>query len=128
MNARRLSGALFLSLLGIAAAARADEPFGGIGISLAQLFDSDESSHRGSLVVLHVMPGLPAEAAGLAGGDVITHVDGEATAGRAFDELVLEELRGPVGSVLKLTVRRHGTGESLELEIPRVEITPPAGD
>ena len=123
MYVRRLPGVLLLSLLVIAAAARAEERFGGIGISLAQLYDSDGPNHRGALVVLHAMEGLPAEAAGLRGGDVITHVDGEETAGREFGKLVLEELRGPVGSMLKLTVKRHGTGESLELEIERVEMT-----
>ena len=126
MNVRRQPSALFLSLLVIAVAAHAEERFGGIGISLAQLYDSDTPNHRGSLVVLHVMEGLPADAAGLRGGDVITHVNGRETAGRDFGELVIEELRGPVGSVLKVTVRRHGTEASLELEMTRVEMRHPA--
>ncbi len=123
MRLQSLMGALSVALVIVAASARANESFGGIGIALAQLYDSSSSSHRGELVVLHVIEETPAASSGIRQGDVITHVDGEATGGVEFEQLILTKLRGPVGSKIELTIKRYGSEGPLTFTVSRTEIT-----
>lgn len=106
-----------------APAAPREEKFGGLGLEVAQLYAQESQDHLGPIVVLGVLPGTPAEAAGLEKGDIITQVDGEATAGKTFEYLVLNRLRGKADSLAKLTVRRGGKGtEEKVVEVKRVEM------
>jgi carboxyl-terminal processing protease len=73
--------------------------FGGLGI---------EVTMEGGLVkVVSPIDDTPAFNAGIEPGDLITHLDGEQVLGLELSEAV-DKMRGPVGSKLKLTIRREG--------------------
>jgi hypothetical protein len=91
-----------------------DEPFGGIG-GLVILSD------RG-ISLLDVEPDCPLAAAGVEGGDVITHIDG-LDAGTMHMSEALKRLRGDVGTRLVVTVR-NPLGESVALDLVRGVIRP----
>ena len=58
-------------------------------------------------MIRSVIPGTPAEAAGLKRGDKITAVDGTSTDGQAIDDIV-SRVRGPEGEPVTLTIVRDG--------------------
>ena len=74
--------------------------FGGMGILIAY----EENGIR----VREVVRGGPAEEAGLADGDLITHVNGQRVTGEMSEDLVLSLLRGPVGSLATVMLQREG--------------------
>ncbi len=82
--------------------------FGGIG---AQIRAEDRR-----IVVVRVLPGMPAEKAGVKAGDVLLTIDGAATVNMPADE-AQALLRGPVGAVVVVVVRRGK--ETLSLPITR---------
>jgi len=95
---------------------RADrEGFGGIGIHL--------SVNEGVTRIVAVMPGTPAEEAGVKDNDVITRVEGEPIAGLDLRDVV-KRLRGAVGSIARFTLMRHGLAEALDVEVRRRLIIP----
>src|SRR3954469_24128236 len=64
-------------------------------------------------------PGDPTTCrAGLQPGDLITHLDGEAISGMSLAGAV-EKMRGPVGSDIKVTIRRGGASEPFDVAITR---------
>ncbi len=85
-------------------------PVGGIH---ARMGYSEETGLR----VIEVPDG-PAQDAGLHVGDYILAIDGESIEGQSMREIV-ESLRGEVGSVVRLDVRRGE--EVVELDVQRVE-------
>ena len=101
------------------------EPFGGLGLVIAQLFDQSTSSKAGETVVLGVLAGSDAGARGIRPGDVIVTADGRATKGESFDTLVYNSFRGKVGSTAELTIRRTGVDSLMTFKVKRSEITPP---
>jgi carboxyl-terminal processing protease len=84
--------------------------FYGIGAFLNQ----DE----GLISIQRVMPGLPAERAGVEDGDVILAVDGEKTAGLTLDQAV-RRIKGPKGTTVNLTLERKGLKSLVDLPIVR---------
>jgi carboxyl-terminal processing protease len=106
--------------VGIAASAYGLEETGGIGMTVAQLFDELRDDHRGSLVVLDVFPDSPAQEAGIRCGDIITHIDGQLTRGRDFMKLLTHHLRGSEGSPVRIKVWRASAKKRLEMTITRV--------
>jgi len=100
-----------------------EEKFGGLGMSVAQIFDPDVENKMGSLVVLDVLEGTPAAERGIQKGDVITQIDGEPTKGKTFEHLILEKLRGKIGSKVDIVVERAGVKTPLNFNLTRVEIT-----
>ncbi len=90
--------------------------FGGIGVTL----ELDE----GGRVRLQPMVGRPAAEAGLREGDILLAVDGEAIALPADLDRVTALLRGPVGTVVRVTVWREG--HRLDYEVKRAEIELPS--
>ncbi|MCA9527477.1 MAG: PDZ domain-containing protein [Myxococcales bacterium] len=88
------------------------ETLGDIGAIWSPLFRRVE----GGFVIEALIPGGPAEAAGLQVGDAITHIDGVEALGPA-EEITHGRLLGPAGSQVKLTVKR---GEAtLEVAVER---------
>ncbi|GAC1491928.1 MAG: hypothetical protein NVS2B8_18490 [Vulcanimicrobiaceae bacterium] len=84
--------------------------FSGVGISIGV----DEKSKL--LMVNEIIPGGPAERAGLQGGDTITAIDGRSTKGLTTDQDA-KQLRGEKGSIVRLTIVRA------EKELPVVAVT-----
>lgn len=84
--------------------------FYGIGAFLNQ----DE----GLISIQRVMPGLPAERAGIEDGDVILAIDGEKTAGLTLDQAV-RRIKGPKGTAVSLTIERKGQKAPLDVPIVR---------
>ncbi len=76
--------------------------FVGVGISV----EAADKLKQG-LRVLKVYDGSPAKRAGLRSGDLVTKVDGRATAGQSTDA-VTTQIKGPVGTSVSLT---FGSGE-----------------
>jgi C-terminal processing protease CtpA/Prc len=68
-----------------------------------------------STVVYEVRPGSLSEAAGVKPGDVLLAVDGEDVTQVSYDG-IRAALRGPVGTIAKLTVDRGGAIHELEVE------------
>jgi carboxyl-terminal processing protease len=77
----------------------AGQQFGGIGAKLG--------SRRDTTYLTGVIPGSPAEQAGLKAFDRVVAVNDTPVVGRSVDAVV-ERIRGPVGSALTLTVVRAG--------------------
>jgi carboxyl-terminal processing protease len=73
------------------------------------------------LTIGDVLPGTPAEAAGLKAGDVIVKIDGSPADDLKPEEIV-QRIRGPEGSVVILEVQRPSTGETLQFSIRRAQI------
>jgi len=72
-------------------------------------------------VVMAPYAGAPAYNAGLRPGDVITKVDEKSTTGLSTPE-VADLLKGPKGTVVKITVSREGYPEALVFTVTRDEI------
>lgn len=76
------------------------------------------SKRMGYATVVAVLPGSPAEKAGVKPGDLIDEVDG--TPARQFSVVQLErEMAGPVGSTVKLTLVREAKVEPQSVTITR---------
>jgi len=83
---------------------------GGIGVSMA--------AEKNGAKVLKVFDGAPAARAGLAAGDVITHVDQVPLAGLSLYQMI-GRLRGPVGSTARLQIKRKDQPAQPDLAIVR---------
>lgn len=84
--------------------------FGGLGIEVTM--------DQGLVKVVSPIFDTPAYRAGVQAGDYITHLDGEAIMGLALNEAV-DKMRGKVGTPIKLTIRREGVAEAIELTLVR---------
>jgi carboxyl-terminal processing protease len=73
------------------------------------------------LTIISAMPGSPAERGGLQPGDQVIGVDGEDVTG-LDGNLVIRKVLGPAGTAVRLTIRREGVPDSIELEIVRERI------
>lgn len=69
-----------------------------------------------------IMPGTPAESAGLKVGDIISEVDGTDTLSKSTEE-VAKMVKGPKGTSVSIKVLR--SGESLTFSVKRDQITVP---
>ena len=76
---------------------------------------------NGVLTIVATMPGSPAEAAGLKGGDVIEAADGHSLVNTTPED-ALDFVRGPEGSTVRLTIRRAGTAGVFDVEVERRRI------
>lgn len=84
--------------------------FGGLGIEVTQ--------EKGYIKVVSPIDDTPAANAGVQSGDFITKVDGESTLGKTLNEAV-DQMRGPVGSEIIITISREGVDEPFEISIIR---------
>lgn len=76
----------------------------------------------GRTVVIAPYPGSPAVKAGLRPGDVLLKVDGKPCQGLTTDQ-VANLLKGPLGTVVHVTIGREGWKEPLHFAITRQEIS-----
>lgn len=74
------------------------------------------------LTVIAPIEGTPAYKAGLRAGDQILSVDGVTTRGWS-EEKAVQELRGPRGSSVVLSIGRQGLDETFDVEVTRKPIT-----
>lgn len=88
--------------------------FGGIGIQIGM--------KEKQLTVIAPIEGTPAAKAGLLAGDAIVAIDGKPTKDMAIEEAV-NLIRGPEGSVVKLTIERQGKTLPKPVSITRGDIT-----
>jgi carboxyl-terminal processing protease len=94
----------------------ARDGFGGIGVTL-ETANSDFS-------VTAVSENGPAEHAGLKVGDKIVAIDGTPVAGRQATDLI-HQLRGPIGSIVGLTIQRPGVAGTRDYKIERALVVVP---
>jgi len=87
----------------------------GVGIQLSLDKDSKD------LVVVSPIEGSPASRAGVQPKDVITAIDGKSTKGMSTEDAV-KLIRGQAGSTVKLTLRRKGQAQPIELSLTRERI------
>jgi CubicO group peptidase (beta-lactamase class C family) len=89
---------------------RAIREFVGVGV--------DVTINDGVLTVVSPIPNTPGAKAGVMANDVITHIDDEATRGKSLNQL-LEKIRGPENTRIRLRIARKGQDAPIELEIVR---------
>ncbi|MFY8092945.1 MAG: S41 family peptidase [Niveispirillum sp.] len=87
--------------------------FGGLGIEV--------TTENGFVKVISPMDDTPAARAGVQPGDYITHLNDEQIVGLSLNDAV-EKMRGPVGSDIKVTIRRAGVAEPIQLSMTRASI------
>ena len=84
--------------------------FGGLGIEVTQ--------EDGYVKVVSPIDGTPADKAGITTGDLIIKVDGKSVNGLTMDQAV-DQMRGPIGSEVIITVVREGVTEPFDVSIIR---------
>jgi len=89
----------------------------GLGITITVI--------DGDITVMDLFEGAPAYLKGIRRGDVIARIEGENTKGWTSDDAV-KRLRGPRGTTVKISIRRLGYDQLIDLEVPRDQITMPS--
>ena len=84
--------------------------FGGLGIEVTQ--------QDGYVKVVSPIDGTPADKAGIITGDLIIKVNGKSVNGLTMDQAV-DQMRGPIGSEVIITVVREGVKEPFDVSIIR---------
>jgi carboxyl-terminal processing protease len=87
--------------------------YGGLGIQIAP--------REQYITAVGVLPGTPAERAGIRVGDQLLEIDGKDARGWT-DDAAVKVLRGPVGTPVHLKVRRVGVDQPMSFTITREEI------
>ncbi|WP_182300811.1 S41 family peptidase [Cohnella cholangitidis] len=90
-----------------------EQTFVGVGIVMIE--------DQGVVYVEDVIPGSPAEAAGVQPGDVLAGADGKSFKGKSSSE-IQKELRGAEGTVVGLSVTRGGKALKFKLTRKSVQI------
>jgi len=90
--------------------------FGGVGVTL-------ETANNGFSITA-VSENSPARRAGLEVGDKIVAIDGAPVAGHQAAEIV-HDLRGPIGSIVSLTIARQGFAGTRDYKIERALVVVP---
>src|SRR5918993_358245 len=85
----------------------------GLGISIVVI--------DGEITVATMFEGSPAYQKGLRRGDIIARIEGEDTKGWTSDQAV-RRLRGPRGTPVKISIKRSGYNDLINLEVVRDEI------
>ncbi len=84
--------------------------FGGIGIEIVP--------ENGFLKVISLMDDTPASKAGIRAGDIITRLNGKPVQGLS-PEKIIDEMRGPLNTMITLTIAREGVDHQLEMSMLR---------
>jgi PDZ domain len=88
----------------------------GLGVQIA--------AEHGEIHVTKTFDGASASRAGVLTGDLITELDGTPIKGLPLNQ-VLDKMRGPVGTELRVTIQRTGVDRPLELNVARAVIPVP---
>jgi len=88
----------------------------GLGITI-QVIDGD-------ITAVSLFEGSPAYKKGVRRGDVIAKIDGEDAKGWTSEQAA-RRLRGPKGTTVRVSLRRRGYDQLIELDVPRDEINIP---
>lgn len=96
---------------------RRQAAFSGIGVVLMP--------RDGRFYIRDVIPGTPAESAGVQPLDRIVRIDSTATAGLQTDQ-VASMIRGPAGSSVSIVLDRPGRADAVTLSVTRAPIQIPA--
>jgi carboxyl-terminal processing protease len=91
--------------------------FTGIGVEI--------SKPKNLLTVASLLPGTPADRAGLDAGDVIEAIDGVPTADMSLT-CAVKKIQGPRGTTVILTIRRAGKDKSQNTSVTRDRIIVPS--
>jgi carboxyl-terminal processing protease len=91
--------------------------YGGLGLNVTM--------EDGIVKVVAPIEDSPGAKAGLKSGDYITHLNGKLLYGGTLDEAV-DQMRGPAGSSIRLTVLRVGRDKPFEVTLTRAKIELPA--
>ena len=94
----------------------ARDGFGGIGVT----FDPSPDRFR----IIKVLPGGPADLAGIRAGDTIVAINGQPTTGRSQND-VIHLLRGPIVSSVVVGIDRPGIAQSHYYRLQRALIVEP---
>ncbi len=94
----------------------ARDGFGGVGVIL----EDDAAPFR----ITKIIPGSPADVAGIRVGDLVVAVDGAPTASRSQND-VIRQLRGPILSTVAVSIARPGLAESRSFRLQRTLIVLP---
>ena len=90
-----------------------DGEFGGLGIEIGP--------EKGFVKIISPIEDTPAAKAGIMPGDIITGINGESMEGKPLNDVV-KNLRGDVGTGIKLSVSRPSTGRQLDFDLVRAVI------
>lgn len=115
-------GFILLPLLLLAVPAfggNSSREFGGVGIDGVPRKD-------GSIAVRQLVLGGPAQLAGVKAGDIITRIDGKATFGSNFKDMVEHRLRGRAGTSVMIQLRRPGSAQTLTFNLVRRQLEIPS--
>ena len=97
-----------------------NEEHGVAGIGVHAGVDAKGSEEiQKFIVVLSVVDHSPAKKAGIKAGDEILEIDGTKVAGMNFKDAVRNHLRGPLGSVVQVTIKRPGEADLRKFDIVR---------
>ena len=83
------------------------------------------STESGGAIIQSVIPGGPADRAGLRSGDHVLAVDGEPTVGQDVDTVV-RRIRGDAGTTVKLSILHAGDTAPILVSIVREKVIVPA--
>lgn len=118
-----------VAVLCFSALAPAQEP-GTIGAGFLQLYDEQQANKRGELVIIAAPDGFPAAKAGIRPGDIVLAMNGSPVGGRTVEDITRKDIKGAVGSTLKMTLLRPSDGKQMNVELTRaafpVQENPPS--
>jgi carboxyl-terminal processing protease len=86
---------------------------------------AEMSTVNGAPVIQSVIPGSPAEKAGLLGGDTVLSVDGTSTDGQSVDTVV-SRIRGDAGTTVTLSILHTAAAAPIEVKIVRAKVDVPS--
>ena len=91
--------------------------FGGIGAYIRR--------NEAGQVAIKVMEDSPAKRAGLKDNDVLLKIDGKDVTAQMSEQDIVLLIRGPIGSVVKVTISRPDVSEPIEVPVTREKIETP---
>lgn len=95
---------------------KTEETYVGIGVTI--ITDTD-----GLVTIIEPFVGSPAYEAGIKQGDKIIGIDGEDVTSLKDENAIVQMIRGPENTTVKVTVYRPSEGRSIDFEITRKKIT-----